>query len=349
MRPRFAHPEVRRTWTVELRPQPGGPVLVCQHCAHSGRLLNGLSARAELLAHLALHARRAPLPTHLRTCQCHERGCCWHRRHRGCQGPIGLLLARERGGRIWRLSDTCRACAAATDEAAVIPETNLTVEVSASERKTANRRRRRPKGPDSQTRVREMLSYLASALPPDTGAASRLIALQCALRMSVAGQVRLPLGLLRSLRLGNATDPFHELAQARWLRTVPTVPHVVAVQLLDPGLFTHHPARPDRLRAADWALRRACCIRTDSAPLPRLVALCLAARCAPGDVQGTAEPEQVARECGIPPSSLLAVLDQLIGEEILRSWSAGQPFDDLCWMLMQPLRSPNIGWAKKEP
>jgi hypothetical protein len=47
MRPRFAHPEVRRTWTVELRPQPGGPVLVCQHCAHSGRLLNGLSARAE--------------------------------------------------------------------------------------------------------------------------------------------------------------------------------------------------------------------------------------------------------------------------------------------------------------
>ena len=109
MRLRFAHPGVRRTWTVELRPQPGGPILVCQHCAHSDRPVNGHSARAELLAHLALHAHRAPLPTHLRTCQCHERGCCWHRRHRGCQGPIRLLLARERGGRLWRLADACAA------------------------------------------------------------------------------------------------------------------------------------------------------------------------------------------------------------------------------------------------
>ncbi|MFC8511850.1 hypothetical protein [Streptomyces sp. NPDC057257] len=111
---------------------------------------------------------------------------------------------------------------------------------------------------------------------------------------------------------------------------------MAAIQLLDGGLFNQHPARPDRLRAADWALRRTCCIPTDSA-LPRLVALCLAAHSTPADVQGTAEAEQVARECGIPRSSLQAVLDHLAEKEILRSWDASEEFDDLCWALMQPL------------
>ncbi len=338
MRLHFADPGVRRTWTVELRPQPGGPVLVCQHCTHSGRPLNGPSARAELLAHLALHARRAPLPTHLRTCQCHERGCCWHRRHRGCQGPIRLLLARERGGRLWRLTDACTACAAATAQASVIPEASLTAEIPPSGRRTA-RHRRRPKEPDSPTRVREMLSYLASALPPDTGAASRLLALQGALRMNGAGQAHVPLGLLRSLRLGDLMDPWQELTQAQWLCTIPTAPRGAAIQLLDRGLFTQRPARPDRLRAADWALRRACCIRTGTAALPRLVALCLAAHSAPADVQGMAEAEHVARECGIPYSSLRTILDHLVDKGFLRSWDVGEEFDDLCWTLTQPLSS----------
>lgn len=59
-----------------------------------------------------------------------------------------------------------------------------------------------------------MLNYLASALPAETGPAARMIALQCALRMNDSAQVRLPLGVLRSLRLEPATDSWQELHQA---------------------------------------------------------------------------------------------------------------------------------------
>ncbi|QUW85603.1 hypothetical protein SMIR_41900 (plasmid) [Streptomyces mirabilis] len=342
MRLRFNHPRVQRSWTVELRPQPGGPVLVCQQCPHTGRPLNGPSARAELLAHLALHARRAPLPTHLRTCQCHERGCCWHRRHRGCQGPIRLLLARERGGRLWRLTDACTACSAATSEATVVPDTILTATTSPTGHRNTRRRSRRPKDPDSQTRVREMLSYLASALPADTGAAARLIALQCALRMSDSAQVLLPLGILRSLRLGTAKDPWRELKESRWLRTLPVGPeigkHVKRVQLLDSGLLGQCPARPDRLRAADWALRTACRFRMDAAPLPRLATLCLAARTGPGDDQGVAEPDHLARECGLTAAALPALFLQLTTAGVVSHWNAAAMTGDLHWVLKERAR-----------
>lgn len=36
MRLRTRCPAVRRTWIVELRPQAGGQVLVCQHCPQNG-------------------------------------------------------------------------------------------------------------------------------------------------------------------------------------------------------------------------------------------------------------------------------------------------------------------------
>lgn len=50
-------------------------------------------------------------------------------------------------------------------------------------------------------RVRDMLSYLAATLPPDMSAEGRLLALQCALRSNTSGQVHLPAGLLRGMRL----------------------------------------------------------------------------------------------------------------------------------------------------
>jgi hypothetical protein len=126
-----------------------------------------------------------------------------------------------------------------------------------------------------------MLNYLAAVLPTETGAAARLIALQCALRMNDSAQVCLPMGVLRSLRIGPAPDPWRELEQSRWLRRTPLPSHegnrVVRAQLFDAGLLAQCPARPDRLNAADWALRAACRARTGRAPLPQLVATCLAA------------------------------------------------------------------------
>lgn len=113
---------VMRTWTLEVRPSPAGMALICPHC---GRVpvAPGLAAtQVVVVNHLALHARSEPLSAHLRTCRCGEHGCRWHPRHRGCNGPIVLLLTRGAGGRIWRLTDACRACTAATDHAAMVPE-----------------------------------------------------------------------------------------------------------------------------------------------------------------------------------------------------------------------------------
>ncbi|GAA3814985.1 hypothetical protein [Streptomyces chiangmaiensis] len=80
------------------------------------------ATRAAIVAHLARHARADPCAGYLRTCQCGEGGCRWHARHRGCDGPILLLLTRVDAGRVWRLADTCRACASVTAHAAMVPE-----------------------------------------------------------------------------------------------------------------------------------------------------------------------------------------------------------------------------------
>lgn len=124
------------------------------------------------------HAWRDALPPYMRTCQCHERGCSWHPRHRGCAGPIRLLLTREQGGRRWRLADACAACASVTAQAAVVSETFLRTDVTPPG-SAACRRRRRPKGPGDQIRVQEMLSYLAAALPSHTRAEARPLAVHC--------------------------------------------------------------------------------------------------------------------------------------------------------------------------
>lgn len=308
-------------------------MLVCQQCAQGGQRLTGPAARSEILAHLASHARRDLLPAHLRTCQCHERGCGWHPRHRGCHGPIRLLLARDHGGRAWRLTDACTACAAATSQAAVVPETILAAAVS-SRGRANTRRRRHPKGPDSRTRVQEMLNYLAVALPAGTGADARLIALQCALRVNNVARVRLPLGLLRSLRLGSAAEAWRELSEAGWLRPFMSDGGVVTAQMLDAALLTQHPARPDRLQAADWAVRSASSIQTDSAPLPRLAALALAAHTVAGENQGAVPAEQMARECGCRIAALPVILKHLVAEQVLVSWTGTGEAGDLRWELV---------------
>lgn len=182
-----------------------------------------------------------------------------------------------------------------------------------------------------------MLNYLSSALPAETGPAARLIALQCALRMNDSAQVHLPFGVLRSLRLAPATDSWRELHQARWLQT--TLPAsrsntgTVAAQLLDVGLLTQCPARPDRLDAADWALRAACRVRTSCGPLPRLVTLCLTAHAAPDGNDGTAELERLARECGLATPEFTDALDQLMVTGGIDSWKVHSLSGDLHWTL----------------
>lgn len=112
----------RRTWTVEIRTHSWGRDLLCGHCGPVpvGTGPPGIHARA--VTHLAQHARAEALAHHLRTCQCGERACRWHPRHRGCGGPMVLLFCRDDSGRLWRLADTCRTCATTTAHAVVVTE-----------------------------------------------------------------------------------------------------------------------------------------------------------------------------------------------------------------------------------
>ncbi|MGK3939765.1 hypothetical protein ABK046_15140 [Streptomyces caeruleatus] len=177
-----------------------------------------------------------------------------------------------------------------------------------------------------------MLNYLATALPGETGADARMLALQCALRMNNSAEVRLPYGVLRSLRLESATDSCRELIEAGLLRPVSS-DRVVVLQMLDPGLLTQHPARPDRLRAADWALRSACLARTSPAPLLRLAALSIVVRTSCGSDQGVAETEQLARECGVHGAALSSLLEQLVTAEILTAWQTVSDTGELTWKM----------------
>ncbi|MFF6881442.1 hypothetical protein ACFY9S_40055 [Streptomyces sp. NPDC012474] len=200
---------------------------------------------------------------------------------------------------------------------------------------TARRRRRCPKGPGEQTRVREILSYLAAALPASTSAAARLLALQCALRVNIRMHVRLPNGVLRSLRLNAVQDPWRELEHARWLRIIPgNAANEVVVELLDAALLGQAPARPDRMRAADWALR----VSSSSTakvigPLPQLASAYLAAHADPQEGSGLGEFDQMARACGVPLVELPTLLDQLAATGLLRSWQACPDSGDLHWTL----------------
>ncbi|HET6359297.1 hypothetical protein [Streptomyces sp.] len=342
-------PPVPRTWTVELRPHHGGPVLYCPRCSPSGHALQATSARPAVLAHLARHARSDAVPAHLRTCQCHERGCRWHPRHRGCAGPILLVLTREHGGRIWRLADVCATCAAATPHAAAVPDTTLTapsarhlpVDASGSSR---GKRIRLPRGPSEQVRVQDMLSYLASVLPASTSPEARLLALQCALRADIHGQVRLPAGLLRGMRLEHAKAAWRELERHRWLRLLDQVAPcpgrtAVAAQLIDP--LTPSPGRPDRLQGADWVLRI-----TSRPPLRhlaagvRLAALALEAHHSPRHARTGVEADRLSRACGIGPVGLGPLLDQLLAAGTITQWSCDPQTDDVHWVFPRPGQGP---------
>ncbi|EFL24962.1 conserved hypothetical protein [Streptomyces himastatinicus ATCC 53653] len=332
MRLRTECPPAARAWTVELRCQTGELVLVCRQCPHSGRQVTAESARSAALAHLARHARGDLRALHLRTCQCHERGCRWHRRHRGCAGSIRLLLACERGGRVWRLADACSACAVATTQASVVPDTVL-VELPCPPSARPHRARR-SRGPGERVRVSEMLSYLAVALPADASPEARVLALQCALRMNASMRVQLPAGLLRSLGI-DAAQVSRELERAGWLSVMDSPRAAgIAAQLLDATLLAQAPARPDRRRAADWALRNGCPARAGAAdPGLQLLGVYLTVHGDPSSGNGSRECDWIKRDCGMPDQALPGALDQLKGSGVLKGWRICPDSGDMHWIL----------------
>ncbi|MFF2411451.1 hypothetical protein [Streptomyces sp. NPDC058092] len=188
-----------------------------------------------------------------------------------------------------------------------------------------------------------MLSYLAADLPTQTTAAARLLALQCALRSNAAGYVHIPTGLLRGMRLDfHATAPHEELQDAHWLHS-PAHPCTgragFTAQLLDAAVRTQAPARHDRARAADWALRT--CPATRFRPhglLPRLLALVLTAHLPVGSPQAPllAEGDLLARICGLTPPELVPVLDLLAHTDFLLSWAYGPNLEDVQWEFALP-------------
>ncbi|MFD5536308.1 hypothetical protein ACFWIJ_00240 [Streptomyces sp. NPDC127079] len=334
MRLAGAHTHVRRIWTVELRPQAGGPSLLCPHCTVPAPSLEASSARSAALAHLAHHARADALPPHLRTCQCRERGCCWHPRHRGCAGPVLLALTRDRSGRTWRLADTCAACTAVTSHTAIVPDTLCSPHPANTSART-----RRPRTDDEhRPRVREMLTYLASTLPCVTSPAARLLALQCALRSDRHGHVRLPAGLLRGMRLHRRPELWQELAHSGWLDLPDPRTAILQVRLLDDTPLDQAPSLSARRRAAHWALQPSPLAATAAqAPAQRLAALALAASTTPS--HPSPDLATLARLCGHSPQQTGELLDQLVARRTLATWSHRRDTDEVRW---QPASSPRL-------
>ncbi|MFK0136692.1 hypothetical protein [Streptomyces murinus] len=146
----------------------------------------------------------------------------------------------------------------------------------------------------------------------------------------------MPKGMLRSLGLNTIQGPWRELEHTRWLRIVPAnAGNEVVAELLDAALLGQAPARPDRMRAADWALRAGSpSIAGAIGPLPRLASVYLAAHTDPEAGSGLSELDQMARACGVPLAELPTLLDQLAVTGLLRSWQACSDTGDLQWTLV---------------
>ncbi|MER6094099.1 hypothetical protein [Streptomyces bluensis] len=184
---------------------------------------------------------------------------------------------------------------------------------------------------EERVRVREMLTYLSTALPRSTSPAARLLALQCALRADTRGQVRLPGGLLRGMRLSGRRELWEELSNAGWLQLPDLRPTRVNVRLLDAAVLDQVPGRGARCRAAHWALRPSPVILPGRIPPAlRLAALVVAAH----TCQGT-EMDTLARLCGHSSHQMEELLDQLVAKRTMISWHQDQTTGEVMWHLPQ--------------
>lgn len=110
-----------RAWSVTITTHAGRPTLTCSACRPFAAQ-PGIPVSRQARRHLAGHLADAPLPPHLRICQCRDHGCDWHRHPAPCSGPLRLLLICSDNRRTWHLADTCSGCAGAIPHAAAVPE-----------------------------------------------------------------------------------------------------------------------------------------------------------------------------------------------------------------------------------
>ncbi|MFG2030492.1 hypothetical protein [Streptomyces sp. NPDC048825] len=183
--------------------------------------------------------------------------------------------------------------------------------------------------------MREMLTYLAAALPQFTSPTARLLTLQCALRADTYGHVRLPGGLLRGMRLRGRKELWEELEHANWLRRTGRRPPHVEALLLDAAVLSQQPGSRARARAAHWALRPTpLALPAGPPPAMQLTALALATHLTSGDA-GSTDMEVLARLCGHAPHQTSELLDRLTASHTLTIWHHNRETDEVFWHLPQ--------------
>jgi hypothetical protein len=194
-----------------------------------------------------------------------------------------------------------------------------------------------------------MLTYLGTALPRFTSPAARLLALQCALRTDACGQVRLPAGLLRGMRLRGSGELWRELAHAGWLQLPDFRALPLQLRLLDAAVLDQAPGRRARCRAAHWALHPAPLALPAAAPALRLTALVLAAH-SPTQAEHSTDMDILASMCGHSPQQTGDLLDRLVTTGTLAAWRHNRETDEVCWQLRQPqARTHTCGRTRWRP
>ncbi|MFJ4732511.1 hypothetical protein ACIP6V_09505 [Streptomyces sp. NPDC088770] len=175
--------------------------------------------------------------------------------------------------------------------------------------------------------------------------AARLLALQCALRADHHGQIRLPHGFLRGMRLHGRAELWLELEHAGWLHRLSRRCSPVQAQLLDAAVLHQAPGRTARIRAAQWSLRPAPLAASPGLPCAlRLTALALAAHSTAG--AGGGELDALTRQCGQPPQQLEDLLDQLVRARLVTAWRHHHDSGEVRWEL--PAHSPPSEDAARE-
>ncbi|MGW0902889.1 hypothetical protein [Streptomyces sp. NPDC002853] len=181
-------------------------------------------------------------------------------------------------------------------------------------------------------RVKEMLTYLAAALPRFSSPTARLLALQCALRADSHGHVGLPEGFLRGMRLASNAAPWHELEHAGWLRCADRQFGRRQAQLLDAAVLAQAPGREERARAAHWALHPVpLTTRNRTPPSVQLAALAVSVHTQTGS--GSADIDDLARLCTADTDSLKDLLDQLTSTGGLMAWQLDLETNEVSWTL----------------